>query len=631
MSNLKGRVVVQKDELKESESASSLSKESFLKRSQTAGSRSAIEDQVDFRQPAWANMLVDLNLPPFARAEKSSELLSYHLKWVHTVGYWEKVPVLVVLIKMIRMVGDCARAVMKDPTGEYDWNTVHKSVFESYPDLTQGCVVQLRDVSVVSPEKNVHYLVVLPENVVRVWPKTVKIASKQLACLSRSLYQYSSIYEDGAQVRQSAASQPASLNSREVKARQSQRREQEEKKIGSCCSADSAKMDGDARFVYASDVDSVGTTSNRDQTSCANRTDTEAKDNADGGARTARTDAANQSTADVKSSCAANDDGAMSCQGDMKNSGHVEHGASHDGRINWNPQISEGGPGREKGGWRGLKVNRSLTGGKIAADRNKHNTIEPNGRARKSARLDGVESTVRGAGGYGETQGARTALITPNNNCHDLNEGGIKNEIVHGNSNMTHLVGDKKDLNDYADILECAIGEECITTNRKKNKNNTVQANTQGSQHIENDSPHLGQTHPSPLPLNPTTLNDLLASITSAPLGTSSEKAEKAEFQKNAIDNAKKTETGPAFSRTAYASSESFGATAEQHQEQVRSSRWIVKKNPSHSRELPKKIEFAPNNANNSPPSLFQSGMSHSTNALNGTISNFRRRSPGNS
>jgi len=47
--------------------------------------KKVIEDEVDFRQPSWASMLVDMDLPPFGTSK-----LHQSLWWINTIGFSKK-------------------------------------------------------------------------------------------------------------------------------------------------------------------------------------------------------------------------------------------------------------------------------------------------------------------------------------------------------------------------------------------------------------------------------------------------------------------------------------------------------------------------------------------------------------
>lgn len=153
--------------------------------------KKVIEDEVDFRQPSWASMLMDMDLPPFGHSK-----LNYSLWWVHEIGYKKKVPKLIVLVKSLKTAGDDYQCTLRDPTGEYDYNTIHRGTIEMYPNITQGCVLELKDVPVFTPRNNNHYLIITPKNINRVWPKNINIPYENLKKMDPRKNDLTSIYDE---------------------------------------------------------------------------------------------------------------------------------------------------------------------------------------------------------------------------------------------------------------------------------------------------------------------------------------------------------------------------------------------------------------------------------------------------
>lgn len=148
-----------------------------------------MEDQTDFRTGAWLQMLCDQDMRPYG-----SNKLSTSLSWIRRVGWKKEVPTLIVHVKSLRLVEDDYRAVLRDPTGTFENSTISKTVSEKFADFSIGCVLMLKDISVFTPSKGKSYLVITPENVVRVWPKT-EMSRQELAQLSHRVYNYTCIYE----------------------------------------------------------------------------------------------------------------------------------------------------------------------------------------------------------------------------------------------------------------------------------------------------------------------------------------------------------------------------------------------------------------------------------------------------
>jgi hypothetical protein len=96
-----------------------------------------------FRSGAWLAMLESRDLPPFATASKSGELLprAGTLAWIQRECAWQKTPRIVVLVKQIMLTETDAVIVARDPTGEMP-GSVHVSAAPScvVVRLTFSCV-----------------------------------------------------------------------------------------------------------------------------------------------------------------------------------------------------------------------------------------------------------------------------------------------------------------------------------------------------------------------------------------------------------------------------------------------------------------------------------------------------------
>lgn len=151
-----------------------------------------LEDQADFRNGAWMQMLCDQDMLPYG-----ANKLGTSLDWVRRVGWQKGVPSIIVYVKALRLIEDDYRAVLRDPTGAFENSTVSKAVLEKFVDFSSGCVVMLKDVPVFTPSKGKNYLVLNPENIVRVWPRT-DMTRQELSHLSCRVYTYNCIYEQTA-------------------------------------------------------------------------------------------------------------------------------------------------------------------------------------------------------------------------------------------------------------------------------------------------------------------------------------------------------------------------------------------------------------------------------------------------
>lgn len=146
------------------------------------------EDQTDFRTGAWMQMLCDQDMLPYGPNK-----LTTSLDWIRRIGWENAVPSLIVAVKSLRAVEDDYRAVLRDPTGAMDGCTISKSVSEKFADFSIGCVLLLKDIAVYTYAKGRNYLVITPENVVRVWPRT-DMSRAELASISHRVYTYNCIY-----------------------------------------------------------------------------------------------------------------------------------------------------------------------------------------------------------------------------------------------------------------------------------------------------------------------------------------------------------------------------------------------------------------------------------------------------
>lgn len=147
-----------------------------------------VEDQTDFRTGAWMQMLCDQDMLPYG-----SNKLNTSLDWVRRIGWEDAVPSLIVTVKSLRAVEDDYRAILRDPTGSMEGCTISKSVSEKFADFSVGCVLLLKEIAVYTYAKGRSYLVVTPENVVRVWPRT-DMSRAELASISHRVYTYNCIY-----------------------------------------------------------------------------------------------------------------------------------------------------------------------------------------------------------------------------------------------------------------------------------------------------------------------------------------------------------------------------------------------------------------------------------------------------
>lgn len=148
-----------------------------------------MEDQADFRNGAWLSMLCDQEMNPYGPNK-----LKTSLWWVKSVGWREPISSLIVSIKSLRLVEDDYRAVLRDPTGAMENCTISKAVSDKFPDFSIGCVLLLQNIAVFTPARGKSALALVPDNVVRVWPK-IEMPRIELSQLSARIYTYTCIYD----------------------------------------------------------------------------------------------------------------------------------------------------------------------------------------------------------------------------------------------------------------------------------------------------------------------------------------------------------------------------------------------------------------------------------------------------
>jgi hypothetical protein len=146
-------------------------------------------------------MLCDKELPPYG-----NHRLDTSLAWIRKGGWQEPVTSLIVYVKSHRAVDseDDYRAVLRDPTGVWDFNIISHCVADKFPDFTPGCVMQLQNVPVFTQRRGKHHLVITAENVVRIWPR-IEMSRRELAPLSARIYDYQCIYDQIAKAKTKAS------------------------------------------------------------------------------------------------------------------------------------------------------------------------------------------------------------------------------------------------------------------------------------------------------------------------------------------------------------------------------------------------------------------------------------------
>ncbi|PRP77677.1 Rho GTPase [Planoprotostelium fungivorum] len=121
----------------------------------------------EFRKPPWVCLLADMTLPPFQ--DSKQHVLKCNIRLINDGHCTSKAPHLVVLVKKLTPVDTDIQADLRDPTGDIQ-ATIHRQVFEAFPNITVGAVLALKKVSIFSPQKGSCYLSITHTNIARVFP-----------------------------------------------------------------------------------------------------------------------------------------------------------------------------------------------------------------------------------------------------------------------------------------------------------------------------------------------------------------------------------------------------------------------------------------------------------------------------
>jgi hypothetical protein len=128
-----------------------------------------LENKHDFGRGAWVEMLHHEKWHPFSDADLPPKKMECSIAWILEQGYRAKIKCLFVLIKRLQVIDDDAYAVLRDPTGEIN-ATIHYRAMDLYRELTDGAVLWLEDLSVLSESTKSHHLIITTRNIRFLWP-----------------------------------------------------------------------------------------------------------------------------------------------------------------------------------------------------------------------------------------------------------------------------------------------------------------------------------------------------------------------------------------------------------------------------------------------------------------------------
>mmetsp|Transcript_49963 Transcript_49963/g.128583 ORF Transcript_49963/g.128583 Transcript_49963/m.128583 type:complete len:205 (-) Transcript_49963:490-1104(-) len=134
-----------------------------------------------FQKGAWLQLLSSLDLPTFPPADKSKldkilalPELKHTCKSIAKNPDTLKVPLFVCAVSWLTSINGGAYVKLQDPTGMVT-ASIHPEVFgeEFGKDISIGCAMVLRRVSVFSPSRRSRVLSITADNVVRVFPASL--------------------------------------------------------------------------------------------------------------------------------------------------------------------------------------------------------------------------------------------------------------------------------------------------------------------------------------------------------------------------------------------------------------------------------------------------------------------------
>ena len=98
-------------------------------------------------------------------------LLAQNIGWLEKHPECTTMPHLAVLVSSFQPVAEHIKATCKDASGVVE-ATIHAQVLEDFPQLSMGCAVLLRNVTVYRATRLSQHLIVLSEHVSNVWTAT---------------------------------------------------------------------------------------------------------------------------------------------------------------------------------------------------------------------------------------------------------------------------------------------------------------------------------------------------------------------------------------------------------------------------------------------------------------------------
>mmetsp|Transcript_11774 Transcript_11774/g.19365 ORF Transcript_11774/g.19365 Transcript_11774/m.19365 type:complete len:607 (-) Transcript_11774:544-2364(-) len=128
---------------------------------------------VDFEAPAWKAACICLNLDLPKKNSRpykpSGDFFKFNTEFATNRGFDQRIPYLIVIIKQFVECSTGAFVIVKDPFGQMQ-ASIHAKVFNEYPTLGTGCVIIVRQISVLNPSPGSYYLNVTLENIVHIFP-----------------------------------------------------------------------------------------------------------------------------------------------------------------------------------------------------------------------------------------------------------------------------------------------------------------------------------------------------------------------------------------------------------------------------------------------------------------------------